>query len=75
MTTQTSNTPASVGKLALEFCKKSLPLEVMKSATGYYIGTSDEGMPCSRESNEYYRTEALALKAFEGSCWTQKSNP
>lgn len=64
------------GQLAEAWCKKILPLSVLKSNAGYYIGTLDEdGMPCSRESNEYYRTEEDAQKAFGCGGWTQKMTP
>lgn len=64
------------GQLAKEFTGKTLPLEVMQSADGYYIGTycPQEG-PCSRESVEYFRTEAKAKIAFELGTWTQRDHP
>ena len=64
------------GEIAAFWCKKVLPLQVLKSQAGYYIGTLDEdGMPCSRESNEYFSTEEAALKAFGCGGWTQKMTP
>lgn len=51
-----------------------LPLEVLKSNAGFYIGTSDCG-PVSRESVEYWPTHELAEKALETGNWTQKPNP
>ena len=64
-----------LGKLALEYCGRKLPIQVMKSQAGYYIGTcSDEG-PCSRESVEYYRKESDANTALANSSWTQRDNP
>lgn len=57
-------------------------LQVMKSAAGYYIGTSyamhdDDGefighTPGSRDSVEYYATEAEAQHALETKSWTQR---
>lgn len=39
-TTPTGNaTDIAVGKLALEFCDKALPLRVLRSQRGFYIGT------------------------------------
>ena len=73
-----TTTPAStaVGKLALEFCGKALPLRVLRSQRGFYIGTfDDEAGPCSRESVEYFRQEAQAVKALESGSWTQKMEP
>lgn len=64
------------GLLALEHCKKRLPLQVLKSNAGFYIGTfdSEEG-PCSRESVEYFRTREQAQMALNDSTWTQKLTP
>ncbi len=64
------------GQLAEAWCKKILPLCVMKSYAGYYIGTvNEDGMPCSRESNEYFRSEANAQDALDTGSWTQKMTP
>ena len=60
------------GQLARENCQKSLPLAVLKSQAGFYIGTFDDEGPCSRESQEYYRTEALAQVALDTNNFTQK---
>ncbi len=71
-TTHTNQT----GMLAEFWCKKVLPLTVLKSAAGFYIGTLDEdGLPCSRESNQYFATEEKAQKALTDGGWTQKQNP
>jgi hypothetical protein len=75
MATQTAKTIFPYGQLAFECCGKRLPLQVMQSNAGFYIGTSDEGLPCSRESNEYYRTEAKAQVALRNSEWSQKETP
>lgn len=63
------------GKLAKEYCNKQLPLRVMHSMRGFYIGTMDEDMPCSRESVEYFKTEMLAGQALARGAWTQKLHP
>lgn len=63
------------GRLAYVICKRRLQLEVLKSQAGYYIGTLDEGLPCSRESVEYFPTEHEALKALSEDKWTQKETP
>ncbi len=49
---------------------------VLKSAAGFYIGTfcPVEG-PISRESQEYWRTEAQAEKALQTGRWTQRPHP
>jgi hypothetical protein len=41
---------ASFGQLALTYCGKFLPLEILHSAAGHYIGTRDTEGPVSRES-------------------------
>ena len=69
-------TNIAVGKLALEFCGKALPLRVLQSQRGFYIGTFDDQTgPCSRESEEYFREKAQAAKALEIGAWTQKMEP
>lgn len=63
------------GKLAQE-TGKSFPLQICRSAAGYYIGTRNEdGLPYSRESHEYWRSAANAQTALERGQWTQKPNP
>ena len=52
---------ASFGQLALIHCGKFLPLEVLQSAAGHYIGTRDTEGPVSRESREYFRSYAAAI--------------
>lgn len=64
-----------IGKLAFDFCHKRLPLEVLKSNAGFYIGTSGEFGPCSRESLEYFPTEAAANDALRDNTWTQRDEP
>ncbi len=50
------------GQLALTYCGKFLPLEVLHSAAGHYIGTRDTEGPVSRESREYFRSHAAAQR-------------
>ena len=61
-------------------CKTEFKFEVMRSAAGYYIGTTchkegcdSAGMPNSRESD--YKTEELAEKDLkrdpEGDTWSR----
>jgi len=64
---------AGYGKLAQAFCGKSLPLQILQSAAGFYIGTVDDG-PCSRESIEYFRKREEAEEALSTGRWTQKVN-
>jgi len=55
-----------------------LPLEVLKSANGFYLGTQDRCGPVSRESVEYWSSHDLATQALngkEGVHWTQRESP
>jgi len=65
-----------IGQLANLFCRKTLPLQVMHSSAGYYIGTCDEyGLPVSRESAQYWKTRADATEAFRTGAWSQRRTP
>lgn len=66
---------ATFGHLALIYAGKFLPLEVLQSAAGHYIGTRDAEGPVSRESSEYFRSSATAQRALERGGWTQLPNP
>jgi hypothetical protein len=66
---------ASFGHLALIYAGKFLPLEVLHSAAGHYIGTRDSEGPVSRESCQYFRSEAAAQCALERGGWTQLTHP
>ena len=54
------------------------PLQVMESHAGYYLGYADLSMgfplPYSRESVEYFETEALARNALDSGSWTQRDH-
>lgn len=63
------------GKLALEHCNMDLPVVVLHSAAGYYLGTWDEEGPVSRESVEYWPTEKEAQAALASGKWTQRQAP
>jgi hypothetical protein len=63
------------GKLAQQVCGMELPLQVLGSQAGYYIGTTDECGPYSRESVEYFPTKEAAFAALETGEWTQKTTP
>ena len=65
----------SYGMLAHEYVGKLLPLQVLTSANGFYIGTIDEDGPCSRESLEYFDDEKSANQALASGNWTQKGTP
>ncbi len=65
-----------MGQLARDWCHKRLPLQILHSNAGFYIGTADpESGPCSRESVEYFSTESDALAALDTGNWTQKEAP
>ncbi len=66
---------ASFGQLALFYTGKFLPLQVLSSAAGHYIGTRDSQGPVSRESREYFRSEHAAERALERGGWSQLANP
>lgn len=71
MTETGSNLPPK-GMLAAA-AGKAFPLEVCKSAAGFYIGTlNEEGEPFTRESREYWPKRELAETAFSKGLWTQK---
>ncbi|MDC9597977.1 hypothetical protein [Xenorhabdus anantnagensis] len=65
---------APIGVLALQYCHKQLPLIVLRSRAGFYIGTLDEGEPCSRESVEYFAYREQAELALQQGRWTQRQS-
>jgi hypothetical protein len=60
------------GRLAAEFGKRVLPLQVCRSAAGFYVGTREGGAPFSRESEEYWRSRTEAERALMSGDWTQR---
>ena len=75
MSTVVNQDHGDYGCLALQYCEKRLPLTVLKTRA-FYIGTADlEGFPCSRESVEYFQTEAMAQTALDTCNWTQRQHP
>lgn len=64
-----------IGQLALAYCDRRLPLQVLRSQAGHYIGTVSDNGPCSRESVEYWPKEAHALSALASGDWTQRDEP
>lgn len=64
------------GRLAKQYCGVELPVEVLVSAAGYYLGTFDaENGPCSRESDRYWGTREEAEAALQSGNWPQKPHP
>ena len=53
---------------------RCFPLKICKSHRGFYIGTLNEGMPYTRESQEYWGKEEQATAALQKGAWTQKQN-
>lgn len=64
---------ASSGALALIHTGRHLPLQVLRSAAGYYIGTYDDG-PVTRESVAYFPTHSSAQQALDTGAWTQRDH-
>lgn len=52
-----------------------LPLQVLQSAAGFYLGTCDQEGPVSRESAEYFASERQAVQAMASGHWTQRPHP
>ncbi|ALD41917.1 TPA: hypothetical protein ACH9RZ_005718 [Escherichia coli] len=50
----------------------TLPLEILKSGRGYYIGTQCSEGPVSRESEEYFKKYEQAERALKNGTWTQR---
>lgn len=65
----------ATGHLAKTFGGETLPLRVLQSGGGFYLGTADESGPVSRESLEYWPTQTAAEKALSSRNWTQRSEP
>jgi hypothetical protein len=62
------------GQLAAMYGGAVLPVQVLHSAAGYYLGTWQDG-PMSRESDCYYATHEEATAALERGDWPQKPHP
>ena len=52
-----------------------LPLQVLQSNAGFYIGTCDQGGPVSRESEEYFPDAYTANFSLASNMWTQRTHP
>ena len=70
----TARPVAEAGSMALVYAGKRLPLQVLRCASGYYLGTFDDG-PVSRESVEYFPTHDAASHALKTGAWTQRTHP
>ena len=65
----------SIGYQALAYVGKRLPLQVLCSAAGHYIGTADADGPVSRESVSYFRSHHAAEHALQTGRWQQRLHP
>jgi hypothetical protein len=64
------------GQQAKTLLGRELELQVCESGAGFYIGTlNDQGLPCTRESEQYFRTRKAALTALDSGNWTQRPHP
>ena len=61
------------GQLAEQAGNLGLPLPVLHSSAGYYIGTFSNG-PISRESVQYWDLEEEAQQALSDRSWTQRTH-
>lgn len=59
------------GKLAELYCDSTLPLQVLRSSAGFYIGTLDDCGPVSRESAQYWKHREEAEQALATGDWEQ----
>ena len=62
------------GVLAARF-GYDLPIRVLSSSAGYYIGTFSETHGVVSRESQYYPTRQLAEEAFRKGTWTQRRNP
>ena len=62
--------PSPRGALA-KACGYDLPLQILKSQAGFYLGTWQDG-PITRESAEYWRSQRDAETALILKRWTQR---
>ncbi|UQS92846.1 hypothetical protein M5C90_24210 [Pseudomonas chlororaphis subsp. piscium] len=67
--------PSPHGQLALIYAGQQLPVQVLMSAAGYYIGTADDEGAVSRESVEYFASRDLAVRALATGQWQQREHP
>ncbi|QEA38662.1 hypothetical protein FGL86_05960 [Pistricoccus aurantiacus] len=73
MNSSLKQTQVDAGQLAYRELGWVLPVEVLRSAAGFYLGTSNEDdFPVSRESVEYFKTQEQAEQALNSGNWTQR---
>lgn len=64
--------PPKHGKVAHDLGGFALPLTVLESVAGFYLGTRTVEGPFTRESKEYWPTREAASTALEVGQWTQR---
>ena len=71
------DTKTPCGKLAFDIMGLRLPLEVLHSPRGFYLGTENDAGPVSRESAEYWPTYEDAERALDAGpdAWNQRNEP
>lgn len=75
MTSLLNPSQTDAGQLAYRELGLILPVQVVRSAAGYYLGTSNEDdFPVSRESVEYFKTQEQAEQALASGNWTQRND-
>lgn len=73
MTSSLIRSQTDAGQLAYRELGLILPVQVLRSAAGFYLGTSNEDdFPVSRESVEYFKTQGQAVQALASGDWTQR---
>lgn len=50
-------------------------LKVLQSAAGFYLGRTQDGMPYSRESVQYWPSRIAAADALKLNSFTRRPNP
>lgn len=61
-----------MGHLAYREIGLRLPVTVLQSGAGYYLGTLNNEGPVSRESVEYFEMQDRAEQVLASSDWTQR---
>ena len=68
--------PQQISRRCLRYSGERRALRVLRSGAGYYVGTlDDEGLPYSRDSVEYFATEAQAEDALASGSFTIREHP
>lgn len=59
-----------------DVCNQPMPIEVLHSAAGYYIGQECEiDGPYARLSQEYYKSHKVAQDALDNRTFTMREHP